>query len=155
MDPLSIAVSVATVLGLVTRLAKALKDLRSDLRSAAGEFDSIEQELKGLSLVLARVQLYTAQSRDVAGQDETNGELCTIIHACERTILEIETKATTAAQKFRGKQFGQLKHSLFWPSLKNELQVLRNQLERHKSAILLSLHLESLYVLCCLSVGKS
>jgi hypothetical protein len=146
MDPLSIATGVVTVIGLITRLTLSLRDLRKDLRSAAGELDSIEQELNGLNLVLARLQLYTESARNVAGQDGTNEALRSILCGCEGTILEIEAKATSAAQNLQGKHIGQLKHSLSWPSLKRELQDLRNQLERHKSAILLSLHLESLCV---------
>jgi Fungal N-terminal domain of STAND proteins len=155
MDPLSITVSVATLLGLTTRLSSSLRDLRSDLRSAAGELDSIEQELNGLGSVLARVQLYAEGARELTCQDGANEELGVILCACERTVLEIETKAGSAAQRLRGNRLGQLKQSLSWPSLKRELGDLRNQLERHKSSILLSLHLESLYVSWCLSEGKS
>jgi hypothetical protein len=155
MDPLSITVSVTTLLSLAGSLVSFGYIYGSTIRDAQKEVRAITEEATQLSGLLHSIQSIfddAAPSHEsflvqpphalpklrpgvLSGDD---------MRACEQTLLEIAMFMSKASPE-GGKFWKNTVNRLQWPIKKDSLQALLVRLERNKATVALSLSAHGTY----------
>ncbi len=140
MDPLSISASIAGVLSLAGATAVTLDALFRDFKSRPAVLSAISQEISALSLVLGRLegQLHGPNS---SGREEDEKILSAVLDLCTQAFQQIGSQISELQSKLRKGSLSKAYTFLLYPSRMKEISALRDDLEKYKMTLLITLQM--------------
>jgi Fungal N-terminal domain of STAND proteins len=136
MDPFSIAVGCASLIGTITKLSTSISSFVKSARAARGDLDALSRELTSLKTL---VELLEEDAKDESAFPDTlRQQISGIVTNCAVVLDEIER----LLDKFDGP--GATRSAKWASGGKDDTQKLRISLEAHKSALEIALEMVSL-----------
>ncbi len=129
-DPLSIAVSVASIVGVGVRISTGLYDICETISSAPDDIEDIASDITSLVVVVDELgKIFAAPGRVYSQKLESS--LLNIIKRCRLVFREINrmTEKTIGAEKMK------LQSKIAWLFRKTKVQELKASLESLKSTM--------------------
>ncbi|KAJ5980395.1 hypothetical protein N7481_007693 [Penicillium waksmanii] len=105
MDPLSIAASIAGIVGVCLQAAGSLDALRSKFQHAQVTITALASQCRAIKTGLSRLQMVTVQNHAIRNQDDiihtmdTTLTGCMVVLSCFDNTLEKLCKAGTGAKR--------------------------------------------------------
>ncbi|KAJ5646727.1 NACHT and WD40 domain protein [Penicillium lividum] len=138
MDGLSSAASVIAVIQLTGSLVKVCGGYIQEVKDARDEVIALQRAITGLEWILQDLQLLL-QSND-ENTLPTSSRLASNITDCLSDLQALEAKIDPGTGKKLMRKVGF--RALKWPLKRTELEAVVQNLERHKSSFILSLHVD-------------
>ncbi|KAF2474415.1 uncharacterized protein BDR25DRAFT_340892 [Lindgomyces ingoldianus] len=141
MDPLSISVSCATLVGAVAKTSALVTGFVRDVRDARGDLDAISRELLSLKTVLELLADDTADISNTTIPPTLQNQILGIIMNCDGVVAEMEASLKNHGDSKLGK-------AGYWTvgGGKGDMAKLRFGLEAHKSALELALDMVAITI---------
>jgi hypothetical protein len=134
MDPLSITAGAFSVLGAIAKASVEISHFISGLRQAADDMASVQRELEAISIPVTQL----TELASVVPDDLRDG-LVKVLSGCKEEVEGIQ-KGLSNAIESRNRR-------VRWVmSGRADMNKRRSVLEKHKSALILTLTISGLYV---------
>lgn len=141
MDPLSIAASVAGLYSLASQLIETVNKILSAVKSQPLLLQTLAQDLSVLKVVLKDLEPLVTSPNQEPSEDEN--ALSSVFNGCTKTLMNLDDQLsalkTLSERRLYKRVFLQPKFSTAIESI----SLLRDQLEKYKSTLLIALHLRT------------
>jgi len=143
MDSLSGAASLIAVIQIAQSVASGLKDYYEGVRAARDDIRKLYNSTKGLESILSTIQDILNRGDEALAKSKKSLEPSLRQSELDPTKLRFDLQGS--CEKFQ--RFGKAAQSLAWPFKKKVVERTVTALERNKSALMLGLGVENLYIL--------
>ena len=149
MDPLSVAASVASLIGITEVTARRLHKYASRVKGAGQEIGALTKEITGLYALLnglhLKADLLGSEASKLSRREQS---MCIEhVHACYSTMDSIDTLLKKDGPSTAASRAGSVIRRLHWPSSKSKTISLIGEIERHKQTLALAADADTLEAL--------
>lgn len=129
MDPLSVAASVASLVGLSIEVVKVIGEYYTSAKNAPKHIRISKTGLESLSIILERLELVLRSDkiRCNSFSFDISSVLTTALISCEKKIREVSSKLERPKDNSASRMWERLK----WPLGEREVQKLLDTLRRY------------------------
>jgi len=146
MDPLSVAASIISLIGAAAAVAKILKKLRSEMKSAPDSLCSMINETSDLQLVLDASEIALREwrkSSDKSYLPESFSSVSDILRRMQERLEELSRLANRCINEGKPERRS-MKVNLRWLKERSKAKAILNGLKEAKSDLLVLLETHSL-----------
>lgn len=128
MDPLSIAASIAGLVGLSCEISYIVQEYYSSAKNASKDIKNVQNELEALSDVLKRLEYMLRNDREVKAFSafSSSSVLVTALQACHEQIKEISAKLKSSKHGSDCRIWERLK----WPFSEKDVKKMLDAIRR-------------------------
>jgi hypothetical protein len=139
MDGVSLAASIAGLVSLALDIAQTLHKYYSDVESAPKDIESLTQEAKALSKVLAQLETFLSKEGAKGNSfNQTASVLASTLRDCRATLDNLESGLKRSIKD----GFSKVVERLMWPFRKDQVQKMVDSLRRYNQIFQFSLTVE-------------
>lgn len=143
MDPLSIIVSIATLMDLALKVTKTLFEYTSSVKHAPAESSELAGELDALAKALEALDHFVAGQSTKVNSFNSTSVLYSVIHTCHGKLSSLQSILQKFMKTSEGKKWYR---SVVWPFKKQEHVETISTLHRCMQIFQLSLSVDGWYV---------